>query len=109
MKTAMKKQAGTVKPKPQISATQTSGEKRHVKGTARASLPDLAAILGAFSEAYAMIQVSLMAISENEHSGPERVTLRLGVEALDKVYNRLDKAIIELDEILETLGKGASS
>lgn len=88
---------------------KSSRTKRQVRRTARVSVPDLAAILGAFSEAYAMIDVSLTAVSENEHSGPEGVTLRLGVEALDKVYNQLDKAIIELDDILETFGEGASS
>ena len=55
----------------------------------------LAAILGAFSEALAVTAVSLRAVADNEHQGPEAVTLRLGVEALDRVYNRLDKAIIE--------------
>jgi hypothetical protein len=85
------------------------GEKRQVKGNARASLPDLDAILGAFAEAHAMIAVSLMAVTNNEASGPESVTLRLGVEALDKVYNQLDKAIIELDGIRKMLGEGASS
>lgn len=55
----------------------------------------LAEILGAFSDALAVIAVSLEAVADNEHRGPEAVTLRLGVEALDRVYNRLDKAIIE--------------
>ena len=55
----------------------------------------LPAILGSFADAYAVIVVSLKAVADNEHSGPESVTLRLGVEALDRAYNQLDKAIIE--------------
>jgi hypothetical protein len=57
------------------------------------SLPDLSVILAAFDEARALIDVSLIAVRENVHSGPESVSLRLGLRALDRVYDDLDRAI----------------
>ena len=68
------------------------------RGRTRAPEPDFPAILGAFSDAHALISVSLLIIQDNEHSGPERISLRLGVEALDRAYNDLDGAINQLGE-----------
>jgi hypothetical protein len=84
-----------------MSTRKKSGRtKRQAKRAAGASLPDLADILGAFSDAYALIHVSQMAVADNEHCGTESVTLRLGVEALDRVYNQLDHAIIAIGKAL---------
>jgi hypothetical protein len=68
-------------------------------GAKQVRFPDFDAILGAFAEPYAMIDVSLMVVSKNEQFGSERITLRLGVAALNKVYNKLDEAIVALDRI----------
>jgi len=93
-----------------VSTRKKSGRaKRQAEGTARTSFPDLAAILGAFADAYAMIHVSRLAVADNDHSGPESVALRLGVEAFDKAYNQLDRAILDLEDIRETLDEGVSS
>lgn len=64
------------------------------KPAPRGSPTDLGAILGALDQARALVAVSLVALIENDHSGPESNVLRLGVEALDATYDRLDRAII---------------
>ena len=58
--------------------------------------PDLDEILGAFAEAHALLAVSAAVVAQSESAGPERVVLRLGVEALNRAYNRLDRAIVDL-------------
>jgi hypothetical protein len=47
-------------------------------------------------DASALIAVSLTAVIENSRSGPESIVLRLGVEALDRVYDQLDEATWQL-------------
>jgi hypothetical protein len=64
---------------------------------------DLVAILGSLDTARALVAVSLIAVTKNDESGPEEIVLRLGVEALDAVYDRLDTAIVS-----ERKGKAAS-
>lgn len=64
----------------------------------RTPAPDLHAILCAFAEACAMIEVAQAAVSQNTRSGPEAVVLRIGVEALSRVYNDLDRAIVRLGD-----------
>jgi hypothetical protein len=71
----------------------------NVKRSRRKAAPsksrtDLVAIRDALDAARALVAVSLIAVVKNEHSGPESTVLRLGVEALDAVYDRLDKAIV---------------
>ena len=66
------------------------------RARARKTPPDLDAILGAFADAHALLAVSSAVVSDNDSIGPERVVLRLGVEALNKAYNRLDLAICQL-------------
>lgn len=58
------------------------------------SRTDLVAILGALDAARALVAVSLVAVVENACSGPESTVLRMGTQALDAVYDRLDKAIV---------------
>jgi mannose/cellobiose epimerase-like protein (N-acyl-D-glucosamine 2-epimerase family) len=66
-------------------------------GRKRAPAPDLDAILDAFAEAFAVLEVAQAAVSDNPRAGPERVVLRWGVKALNRVYNDLDRAIVSLD------------
>jgi hypothetical protein len=58
------------------------------------SRTDLVSILDALDTARALVAVSLVALTENEDSGQASTVLRLGVEALDDVYDRLDAAIV---------------
>jgi hypothetical protein len=59
-------------------------------------LPDLDAILDAFSEAFDLIQAGHLAQKDAEHAGPPEVALRKGIAEMDRVYNDLDRATIEL-------------
>jgi hypothetical protein len=58
--------------------------------------PNLDEILGAFAEAYALLAVSSAMVGQSESAGPERIVLRLGVEVLNRAYNQLDMAIVQL-------------
>jgi hypothetical protein len=64
------------------------------KHTPKRGSTDLSAILIALDAARALVAVSLIAVVKNDRSGPEGTVLRLGVEALDAVYDCLDLAII---------------
>lgn len=71
-----------------------SGKPARRKPAPKKSRTDLAAILAALDTARALVTVSLIALIGNDHSGPESTVLKLGVEALDAVYDRLDAAIV---------------
>jgi hypothetical protein len=58
--------------------------------------PDLDAILDAFSDAFDLIQAGHMAQKDAHHAGPHDVALRKGIAEMDRVYNDLDRATIEL-------------
>jgi len=58
--------------------------------------PDFDAILDAFSEAFGLIQAGHMAQQDAHHAGPPDVALRKGIAEMDRVYNDLDRATIEL-------------
>jgi hypothetical protein len=58
--------------------------------------PDLDAILDAFSEAFDLIQAGHMAQKDAHHAGPPEVALRKGIAEMDRVYNDLDRATIQL-------------
>jgi len=61
-----------------------------------AGAPDLDSILGAFSEAFDLIQAGHMAQKDAHHAGPPEVALRKGIAEMNRVYNDLDRATIEL-------------
>lgn len=85
-------------------STSADGVNRRLRTRlSKPSFPDLDSILGSFSDAIALVEVSLVAVSNNEHSGPERVVLRLGVEAMKRAYNELDKALVQLAKTSEGL------
>lgn len=60
------------------------------------ALPDLERIIDDFADALAVVEVSEAAVARNDQSGPESITLRVGVEALNRVYDSLDKADVQL-------------
>lgn len=72
-----------------------------------ARLPDLDAILGAFSEAFDLIQAGHMAQRDAEHAGPPGVALRKGIAEMDLVYNDLDRATIEFGRFCRKQHKAA--
>ena len=78
-----------------------SRRKRKSKATARSTkasnrLPHISAILDAFNHALALVTVAHQVIAEDDDRGPEAYVLRIGVKALDAVYNRLDKADVQI-------------
>lgn len=73
-------------------ATRKSTRRRN-----KAPMPDLDAILGAFAEAHALVEVCSMVLTESCRGGPESVALRLGVEACSRAYDQLDMAIGRLN------------
>jgi len=66
------------------------------KRSMAAKPPDLDAILDAFSEAFDLIQAGHMAQKDAPHAGPPEVALRKGIAEMNRVYNDLDRATIEL-------------
>jgi hypothetical protein len=48
-----------------------------------------------------MVSVASEVITQSRNSGPEATVLRLGCEALDKVYDQLDEAGAELHHFLK--------
>jgi len=63
--------------------------------------PDLTAILDSFSDAAALVSVAAKVVASSSYSGPESSVLRLGVEALNKVYDQLDAADTALHHFLK--------
>lgn len=66
--------------------------------TKRAKPPDLAAILHAFSEALALVSCAYIAVSRRNDYADEEPVLRMGRDALLKVYNDLDAADLQLGD-----------
>jgi len=65
--------------------------------TKRAEPPDLPSILHAYSEALALVSCAYVAISRRDDYGDEEPVLRMGRDALLKVYNDLDAAELQFD------------
>jgi hypothetical protein len=59
-------------------------------------LPDLTEILHAFNNAFSLVAVAHRVIAEGDDYGPEEYVLRMGVNALDAVYKRLDEADLQI-------------
>lgn len=70
----------------------------HKSKPKRAKVPDLATILHAFSEALALVTCVYIAISRRHDYADEEPVLRMGRDALLKVYNDLDAADLQLDD-----------
>ena|SRR3569833_2992723 len=84
-------------PKPSSRRGAATPRTKPVASRSTARPPDLDAILGAFSEAFDLIQAGHMAQKDAYHAGPPEVALRKGIAEMDRVYNDLDRATIELD------------
>ena len=93
---------------PKKKHNSTAPPRRPREKRKRTPLPDLHIILGAFSDAYALIAVAATAIDGNPGSGPEHVVLRMGVESLDRVYNDLDTAIVQLSDLGVAMSRRAT-
>jgi len=65
--------------------------------TKRAEPPDFPSILHAFSEALALVSCAYVAISRRNDYADEEPVLRMGRDALLKVYNDLDAAELQFD------------
>jgi len=70
-------------------------------------LPDLDAILDAFSEALDLIQAAHMAQKQTNHWGPPEAVMSVGLAKLDRVYNDFDRATIDLASFCRQLDKTA--
>lgn len=87
-----------------MNARKKSASRRKRKGTARSTkavnrLPDLTEILHAFNDALALVAVAHRVIEGGGDYGYEECVLRMGVEALDAVYNRLDGADAQITHV----------
>ena len=89
---------GSKKPRDSTRPRKARSGKSIPKPRRKPARPDLDEILFAFAEAHAQLSVASDVIGRNESVGPERVVLRLGVEASNRVYNQLDMAIVQLDQ-----------
>lgn len=65
--------------------------------TTRAEPRDFPSILHAFSEALALVSCAYVAISRRDDYADEEPVLRMGRDALLKVYNDLDAAELQFD------------
>jgi hypothetical protein len=84
------------KSKPARAAKRPSrGRKKTRRTRPNTSVPDLTAILSAYGDARALVSVAHTAMLEGNY-GPEEHVLRLGVTALDAIYDQLDKAEMQL-------------
>ena len=79
--------------RPDIKAHSRKPARRKL-ASAKSRTAELAAILAALDTARALVAVSLVALIENDHDGQESAVLRIGSDALDAVYDRLDAAIV---------------
>lgn len=86
------------KPRKAQATGKASARKSTHRARARQTLPSLDEILGEFSDAYSLLAVSSDVVSDDGNSGPVSVVLRLGVEALNRAYNQLDEAILQMSD-----------
>jgi hypothetical protein len=70
------------------------------------SPPDLSPIFDVLSDAYGLISTAYK-VSAQQNGGPEQVALRLGVEALERGLEQLDKADVQLSQYNATRGNKA--
>ena len=95
-------QARSVHPKKANSAEKVGRKNSATSKSRKAdnSLPDLTEILHAFVDALALVTVAHRSIAEGDY-GPEEYVLRMGVQALDAVYNRFDRAELQITRFRE--------
>src|SRR5262249_43935328 len=84
------------------AGSRQTGSKSAAKGAARRRknahpLPDLSNIVLAFYDAQALVAVAHTALAERDDYGPEESVLRQGVEALDRISERLEEADGQFD------------
>ena len=65
----------------------------------RPSIPDLSPALHAFAEGLALAKAAHLVLQASDLWGPAEVTLSKGIEALDKVYDVIDKAVGQLERV----------
>jgi len=63
---------------------------QHKPRRGRAKLPDLSSILVALLDGLSLVRTAHAALRHADAYGPEEATLRIGVEALGRVYSDLD-------------------
>jgi hypothetical protein len=90
-----------------VKRTYSSARRKPARKRRPSEIPDLQQIQHAFNEAIALVSVAYIAISRRNDYGPEEPVLRMGVAALNKVYDLLDTADQELHHIRKHIG-GAS-
>lgn len=80
-------------PKPRRKPVNSKSSREARKAAPeQTEFPNLAPILHAFSEALALVSCAYIAMSRRNDYGDEEPVLRLGRDALLKVYNDLDAA-----------------
>jgi hypothetical protein len=92
----------TLKSKPARAAKRRSRRRKRSRRTGPImSVPDLSAILSAYGDARSLVSVAYIAVAQSNY-GPEEHVLRLGVTALDAIYDQLDKAEMQLARFRES-------
>jgi hypothetical protein len=76
-----------------MSSTRKKTKAKKVK----AELPDLTEIFYAFTDAHALVAVACESIMHNNNPGRAACVLYLGVEALERVSDQLEKADMQLE------------
>jgi hypothetical protein len=98
----------TSKSKPARTAKrQSRGHKKTRRTRPIMSVPDLSAILSAYGDARSLVSVAYIVVAQSNY-GPEEHVLRLGVAALDAVYDQLDQADMQLERFRKKRNAGAS-
>jgi hypothetical protein len=71
------------------------GRKKTREKKVEAELPDLTEIFDAFCDARALVTVACEFILQNNEPGQAASVLYLGVAALDRIYDQLEKAAMQ--------------
>jgi hypothetical protein len=86
-----------------------SARKKTTAKEIKIELPDLTEIFYAFSDAQALVTVACEFIMQNNNPGPAVSVLHLGVEALDRVSDRLERAEMQFDRFRRKKGSAGGA
>ena len=98
--------------KPDSIRPKRKKERKTTRKKAKAKkvqLPDLTDIFYAFSDAQALVAVACEFMLQNDGGGQALGVLHLGVEALDRVADRLEEAEMQFDRFRRKNAKRGAS
>ena len=89
-----------------IRSKRAARRSRHKTLRRGAKLPDLTPVLRAFLDGLSLVRTAHAALRQADSYGPEETTLRMGVEALRRVYSDLDGIETQLHQYRERAAGG---